>query len=164
MNTFKYIPSASIYANNDFFCIDTESGYIGKRPDPDVPSVFCAPNVSNVELGNIILSALSKSRCIPRDEAIAFGNFTDVVQKYKIWVEETMAAYGYKTKAAMFKKMEHCSISLIDGTIKILPLKHVKLEAWEGFDDASRVVLIPHFSSPEEIGAAVRVAIQRCKN
>jgi hypothetical protein len=92
-------------------------------------------------------------------------DYKKVGERYAAWVKALMERYGYKTKRAMFKNMEHCGVTLSEGVIRIVPMRHVKPEAWEGLgkDDAGRVEL-PAASSPAEIGAALRLAFSRCTN
>ena len=63
----------------------------------------------------------------------------------------------------MFKDMKDISINLWDGLITISPSHHEKLDSWsgKGLTEADKVKL-PASSSPEEIGAGLRLALRRC--
>lgn len=74
-----------------------------------------------------------------------------------------MDRYGYKTKRALFKDMKHSIIHLTHGEITISPMRHEKLEAWEGLE-LSENVIITVDNSPSEIGEGLRLALTRCKD
>ncbi|MCM3774398.1 contact-dependent growth inhibition system immunity protein [Priestia aryabhattai] len=54
-----------------------------------------------------------------------------------------------------------CHAKVVDGVLTLDPNRHDKLEAWEGLGDDAKVIL-PSDSSEAEIGAALRVALDRC--
>ncbi len=105
-----------------------------------------------------------KSRFITpqqRAENPLFFDFRLVGENYKKWVDGLLVQFGYKTKQALFKKMILCHAKVVDGVLTLEPNRHDKLEAWEGLGDDETVVL-PFDSSEAEIGAALRVALDRC--
>lgn len=154
---------AEAYENQDFINISTFS-YCGIRTrDPDGENLLLSKNTSNEELGQAALLALSKSRKIKESEYIYFDN-NNISQRYNNWVANLMDKYGYKTKRALFKKMMRCPIEIRDGVLTISPSIHEKLEGWGGDDfTESNKVILPINSSPEEIGAGLRLAFSRCR-
>ena len=154
---------AEAYENQDFINISTFS-YCGIRArDPDGENLLLSKNASNEELGQAALLALSKSRKIAQSEIATFFDRDNVNQRYNNWVANLMDKYGYKTKRALFKKMMQCSIEIRDGVLTISPSIHEKLEGWGGGLPKSDDVVLPINSSPEEIGAGLRLAFSRCR-
>ena len=155
---------AHVYKNQDFIEVETFSGYRSRTSDPDGVQRLLPLGVSNEELGQVTLLALSKSRIIDVSEIGTFFNIDNVMKRYNAWVADLMAKYNYKTKRALFKKMMRCSIEISDGRLTISPSCHEKLEAWsgKGISDDDRVVLSVN-STTEEIGAGLRLALSRCR-
>lgn len=162
---FKQGLNASAMFNGDFYSVKTYSGNGLLRADPLGSKHLLQPIVSDQELGTSVLDALSKSRRISLDE---YGDYFDhdvSNEQYKNWITEMMESYGYRSKRQLFKKMLSCSICMLDGEITIQPSSHVKLDSWSG-DGISETdnVVIPADSSPEEVGAALRLAFSRCRS
>jgi CDI immunity protein len=167
---------ASIKSNNDFIDIYTRSGYSGGlNADYQSKEHLLPLDVSDAELGAALRDALAHSRFVlgsPRTDVwvhpdveydMELCDLNKGVQRYKDWIARLMAAYGYKTKRALFKDMKNCSVDLREGMISISPFFHEKLEAWSGEgitkeDD----VHIPEICSDAELGAAIRLALSRC--
>ena len=155
---------ATVYKNQDFILVVTFSGYNRRTSDPDGIQILLPLDVSDEELGQATLLALSKSRIIDVSEIGTFFNIDNVMKRYDAWVADLMAKYNYKTKRALFKKMMQCSVEIRDGRLTISPSCHEKLEAWsgEGISDDDDVVLSVN-STTEEIGAGLRLAFSRCR-
>ena len=155
---------ATVYKNQDFIEVETFSGYSRRTSDPDGIQILLPLDVSDKELGQATLLALSKSRIIDVSEIGTFFNIDNVMKRYDAWVADLMAKYNYKTKRALFKNMMRCYVEISDGILTISPSWHEKLEAWsgEGISDNDKVVLSIN-STTEEIGAGVRLAFSRCR-
>lgn len=156
---------ASVYYTKEFLCLDTYSGLGRAGRDPVFPSRLLSPDAEDKFVGEQILQALSDSRTLNiLEERVAFFDLEKGKKQYAAWVAMLMEKYGYKNKKALFKDMKNCGIHLVNGSITISPTRHEKLEAWgrtkgDGIDD----VVLPVGSSPEEIGVALRLALDRCK-
>jgi hypothetical protein len=85
----------------------------------------------------------------------------DYKTNYPVWVNALMERYGYKTKRALFKNMKNVGIANKNGVLTFTPRHHYRLEGWEGVRGDAKVV-IPATSTPEEIGAALRLALSYC--
>jgi hypothetical protein len=162
--------------NQDFFCIETYSGYGGGTDrDPKGSQSLLPSDASNESVGAALLEALSRSRFVlpePRKDVwihpaatfdLELSDYELSAERYKTWIADLMHRYGYKTKRVLFKDMNSCTIECDDGFITIQPSHHDKLEGWgrekgDGIED----VVIPADSSPEAIGAALRLAFSRC--
>lgn len=156
---------AVAYENQDFINIGTFSGFRIKTGDPNGEELTLSKNVSNKELGQAALLALSKSRIIDQSEIATFFDRDNVSKRYDSWVGNLMEQFGYKTKRALFKNMMQCSLEIRDGFLTISPSYHEKLEAWgggKGLTESDNVVLSVN-SSAEEIGAGLRLAFSRCR-
>ena len=155
---------ATVYKNQDFIEVETFSGYSRRTSDPDGIQILLPLDVSDKELGQATLLALSKSRIIDVSEIGTFFNIDNVMKRYDAWVADLMAKYNYKTKRALFKNMMRCYVEISDGILTISPSWHEKLEAWsgEGISDDDKVVLSVN-STTEEIGAGLKLAFSRCR-
>ena len=155
---------ASIYKNQDFIEVKTYSGYRMTTSDPDGIQKLLPLDVSDEELGQVTLLALSKSRVIDVSEIGTFLNRDNIKNRYDAWVADLMAKYNYKTKRALFKNMMQCSVEIRDGILTISPSCHEKLEGWgdKGLTKDDDVVLSVN-STTEEIGAGLRLAFSRCR-
>ena len=155
---------ATVYKNQDFILVVTFSGYRSRTSDPDGIQILLPLDVSDEELGQATLLALSKSRIIDVSEIGTFFNIDNVMKRYDAWVADLMAKYNYKTKRALFKNMMRCYVEIRDGCLTISPSWHEKLEAWsgEGLTEDDDVVLSVK-STTEEIGAGVKLAFSRCR-
>ncbi|MFK8258177.1 contact-dependent growth inhibition system immunity protein [Erwinia sp. AnSW2-5] len=131
--------------NKDFICIDTWSGYRSSRRDPKGAQHLALHNVSDSELGAILLDALAHSRFVlpPRSGRDVWVHpevtydaelydFDLSLKNYNQWVSDLMLSQGYKTKRTLFKGMKSCSIECCEGVITIRPSFHEKAEAWSG--------------------------------
>ena len=154
---------AAAISNGDFICVDTYSGYRGMQRDPQGKQHLLAPDASNEALGFALLDALAHSRAIAIEEIPAYFNYERCIAQYAEWVKNLMQRYGYKSKRALFKNMMSCGVDSKHGVITIRPSNHSKLEGWNG-DGISKEdhVVISTNKSPEEIGAALRLAFSRC--
>lgn len=155
-------PCVSANDNGDFISIHSYSGYRLAFIDPEAPEYLSNTNISNEDLGLIIIEALKKSRFLPYEEACALESKFDQ-DYYSNWVKNLMSQYGYKTKRALFKNMRNCNIDCHQGIITIRPSHHEKLEAWSGQGISERdYVKVLENKSPAAIGAALRLAFSRC--
>jgi len=155
--------AASAVNNVDFILVETYSGYSNVYVDPQGKRIYLEPDVDNLTLGQAVLEALNASRIIPAEEAYDFGDFGWRSNMYKEWIQSAMNKFGYKTKRALFKNMDNCGIKMLGDKITMHPRHHEKLEAWSATENGDKDnVIIPADSSPEEIGAALRLAFSRC--
>lgn len=162
MNKPVHTPAASIKINEKFICIRSNSGYRSYNADPDVPSWLFELDATDEALGQALLDALSKSRQIDITEIETFFDLAKTEHDYNQWIDDMMARYGYKTKRALFKNMENCMVRVYGQQIHIMPMYHVKLDAWDGTGDKSMRVEISVDAEPKLIGQAIRLALSRC--
>jgi hypothetical protein len=163
MNPPKKRAWADAYQNQDLISVSTCSGYRSCAYDPQGKDTLLDINVGDDVLGRAVLESLARSRFLTLAEVPAFFDCRQYPIRYAAWVQSLMKAYKYKTKSALFREMESCNIESCDGIIRITPMRHKKLEAWgRDKDDGIEDVLIPAGSSPERIGAALRLGFSLC--
>ncbi|TDB61618.1 MULTISPECIES: contact-dependent growth inhibition system immunity protein [Photorhabdus] len=162
---FKQGLNATAMFNGDFYSVKTYSGNGLLRADPLGSKHLLQPIVSDQELGKAVLDALSKSRIISLDECGDYFDHDVSNEQYKNWITKMMEFYGYRSKRQLFKKMLSCGICMLDGQIMIRPSRHEKLDGWseDGISESDHVVISAD-SSPEEVGAALRLAFSRCRS
>ncbi|EEZ4403502.1 TPA: CdiI family contact-dependent growth inhibition immunity protein [Escherichia coli] len=155
---------ASVYCTKEFLLIETQSGFGRTSSDPLFPPHLLQLDANDQCVGEAVLQALSNSRTLVNlEDRIVFFDREKGKEKYTAWIEMLMDRYGYKTKRALFKDMKHSIIHLTNGEITISPMRHEKLEAWEGLE-LSENVIITVDNSPSEIGEGLRLALTRCKD
>ncbi len=73
-----------------------------------------------------------------------------------------MRRYGYKTLREAYKNLNWCRAERSEGRISIRPHKRAKTEY---FDDLppDRTVVIPETRDAAALGAALRLALDRCE-
>jgi hypothetical protein len=165
---------AAVKTNSKFICIETGSGYRNGRRDPEGSQHLLGLDASDLELGRAVIDSLSKSRFIvaaPEDgvwihpEAtfdLAFYNYKKSGEHYQAWIDNLMARFGYRSRSALFKGMKSCLITDVEGQLTFEPMRHIKQEVWEGMRGEVESVVIATNSSPDEIGAALLLALGRC--
>lgn len=175
MNDVVKTTWADAGVNKEFIYVKTYSGYRSSRADPQGVEHHARPEISDQELGVVVLDALAHSRFVlpePRKDVwihpeatfdMDLYDYDLTSQRYDQWVSSTLERYSYKNKCALFKDMKKCSIESKGGQITIRPSHHEKLEAWSGKGlSESDYVIIPSGSSPSDVGAALRLAFSRC--
>jgi hypothetical protein len=161
----KFGQRAGALSNGDFVLIESYSGYRISAVDPQGAQHLLPPDASDESLGTALLDALDRSRFLTLDEARAFFDLKRIEEQRAGWTESLMTHCGYKTKRSLFRNMMNCGIVKVGDSITLEPMIHDKLQAWRGHrpeDDIDDVV-IPAASSPSEIGAALRLALSRCR-
>ncbi len=154
----------SVSSTKDFLSVDTYSGLGMVGRDPLFPPNLLPPDTDDQTIGEAVLIALSNSRTLSLEESADFFDLEKGKERYAAWIAMLMERYGYKTKRALFKDMKRCSIHCLNDVITISPTRHEKLEAWGGTGrGGSDKVILPVNSPPSEIGAALRLALSRCK-
>jgi hypothetical protein len=152
--------NAAVHCNHRFISISTRSGAGILGIDLQGAHHLLSPDASDEALGHALLDALSKSRRISSQEDPAFSG-QGLEESNKIWRQQLMDQYQYKNRQQLFKNMVRCGIRLADGFITMKPLRHEGLEGWGGMDPALNIVLSGE-ASPATVGAALRLALDRC--
>ncbi|HEY6169442.1 MAG TPA: contact-dependent growth inhibition system immunity protein [Verrucomicrobiae bacterium] len=163
MNEVKKRPSAQALKNDDFFSISTLSGYRRMRRDPQGKSHLLPPDASDEAIGSAVLDALAHTRLIKLEEAAEFFDYELCKQQGAQWVDAMVQRYGYKSRRALFKDMQCCGIESTEGLITISPMRHETLERFgREKGDGIVEVKVSADSTPQQIGAALRLGFSRC--
>ena len=73
-----------------------------------------------------------------------------------------MQRYGYKNKREAYKNMDWCEAERSEGKISIQPHQRDKPEYFRDLPP-EKTVLIPETDDAETLGAALRLALDRCE-
>jgi hypothetical protein len=156
----------SLHYNIDFLEINTRSicpclsNTIAE--DPKGIGIYTKDVSNNRVIGESTLKVLSKSRILDVNSPdVDDFLFSSIRKRYNANINCKMQKYDYKTKTAMLKNMQLCYVEQTSETITFIPLKHDKLEGYDGMDKIFNV-MISAGSSLEIIGAAVKYSIVRC--
>ncbi|PHM72341.1 contact-dependent growth inhibition system immunity protein [Xenorhabdus sp. KJ12.1] len=156
--------NASISFNGDFYYVRTLSGYRLLVADHEADTLYLAKDASDKDLGFTVRQALSKSRLVdPEDDDFFHRDRIEI--RSKKWIAEVMEKWGYKTKRALFKKMNKCFVKRLEDEITITPEAHEKLDTWgaKGMSADCNITL-PDNVTDEELGKAIKEAFTRCKS
>jgi hypothetical protein len=165
--------------NQDFFCIETSSGYgEGSRIDPKGVQHLLDASIDEKSLGHAVLDALNRSRGLvlgaPRvgsvyPPGVEFDadlyDYKKNIERDAIWKKSLMERYGYKSVRELFKQLMNCDIERANGQITITPFRREGTEGWHSLSKKRGEppdLVIPATSTPAEIGAALRLAFSRC--
>ena len=81
---------------------------------------------------------------------------------YRNWQKDFMRRYGYKTKREAYENMDWCKAERSPGNISIKPHKRDKPEYFRDLP-MDRTVVISAADNAAKIGAALRLALDRCE-
>jgi hypothetical protein len=164
MNATKLLPFtqwADVHRTERFVCIAQLSGYRIIQLEDDGYVIYLEPDASNEALGRTLLEALARSRFIfPPDPA--FSESERYMRCYRNWQKDFMQRYGYKTKRDAYKNMDWCRVKRSEGKISIQPHQRDKPEHFRNLPP-EKTMVIPATDDPEAVGAALRLALDRCE-
>lgn len=156
---------AAIYANPDFILVQACAGLRRFRTNPEKSPFLLAPNATNSEIGQAVLSALDNYKQLAEKEIGTFFDLENVERDYTNWVTNLVEKFKYKNRKALFQSMKHCTVNRENGTITFQPTRHEKLEAWSGTGiKREDFVAIQASDSLEEVGKAATTAMERCND
>jgi len=163
--TKKHIPfakTATIHKSQKFISIEALSGASGLkyREEPGY-RVYLAPEAANEALGQALLAALDRSRFIDPSEH-EFYEPGRAMRAYENWQKDFMMRCGYKSKRDAYKSMDWCLAKASGQTITIQPHRRNKPGSWRSLP-ADRTVEISATTNEAALGAALRLALERCE-
>lgn len=154
---------AAIYANDEFICFQTFSGFRSSAMDLEGKTILVKPDDAPHILGQALHDALLASRFLRADELDAFFSIELGKERYETWVAGLMRRYEYSSRRGLFKRMKRCSVEQSGGVTTLRPLRHEKLESWSGNGiDSNDHVQLSDSSSFVELGQGVLLALSRC--
>jgi hypothetical protein len=164
MSATKVLPFtqwADVSRTERFICVESLSGYRIIQPEDDGYVLYLTPDANQDTLGRAVLDALGRSRFIfPPDPA--FSEAERYMKCYHDWQKDFMQRYGYKTKRDAYRNMDWCRVKRSEGKISIQPHQRDKPEYFRDLP-AERTVVLPATDDAETIGAALRLALDRCE-
>jgi CDI immunity protein len=144
-----------------FISVQPLSGYRIIQPEDDGYVIYLAPDASDEALGGALLETLARSRFIfPPDPN--FSEAERYLRCIRNWEEDFTLRYGYKTKRDAYKNMDWCETARSEGKISIKPHKRDKPEYFRSLP-SEKTVIIPATDDPVAVGAALRLALNRCE-
>jgi hypothetical protein len=161
----EFVARASIEANANYVWVRTHS-------ESGLSRIDYAAGISRFDrgvpadiLGQAVLDALGKSRRVGIDELRLLTEGLGIVERSRLWDQDEMAVLGYKTLRTMYKDMISVMIRRPPDAIVFTPLRHSKLQAWEGFAEGDKdheEVVIDAGAMAGSVGEAALVALSRC--
>lgn len=154
---------ASVSCNESFYEVTTMSRGMLRYGDPDAPRHYLPPDTDDATLGKTLRIALAASKTVSLPEFQKIFH-SGIVQK--VAAERDAAAmqrYGYKSRRAMYKKKDNCSVSAYDGIIEISPSHHHGIDGYSADKRTGPFPLsVPDTATDAELGAAIREGFRRC--
>jgi CDI immunity protein len=167
MSTMSLVPitfrkTAEIYRSAKFISVETLSGVPGLMYREDEPyRVYLDSDAASELIGRTLLAALDKSRFVDNTEP-QFFDPDRATRVYENWEKDVMQRYRFKSKRDAYKTMDWCEGQMFDGKIRIEPHRRGSPGSWRSLPPEQRVV-IPATGDADAVGAAVRLALERCE-
>jgi hypothetical protein len=79
------------------------------------------------------------------------------------WLLALMERYRCRTMRSFLTRMRRCDIVMHDGLLVLMPTRHCRLDGWICLSQESALIL-PTDGSNAELGAALRLGLERCIN
>jgi hypothetical protein len=153
---------ANVHRTERLISIEPLSGYRMAYREDEGHVVYLPPNASDDVLGQTLLQALERSRFVwPADEPDLFKP-ERYMQRYRNWQKDFMRRDSYKSKREAYKNMDWCKAERSQGNISIKPHKRDKSEHFRDLP-MDRTVVISAADNAARIGAALRLALDRCE-
>ena len=137
------------------------SGYNSTSMDFDRPDFTFDLGASDEALGEGLLTALSNSRPLSKeeDEAVWIRGMDD----YNAWVKRLMKTHGHKTKGDMMKPFFSCTVDKEKEGYLFAPTHQRALNGWEGNEKTkANKFTIPLTATAAEMGVALRRCLALC--
>ncbi|MGX8282129.1 CdiI family contact-dependent growth inhibition immunity protein [Xanthomonas oryzae pv. oryzae] len=156
---------ANICFNGNFYRFVTMSKGVLWYADPGMQTKYLDPDVADSELGCLLRVTLAASRQVSVEDFHKILNSRIVQERAKEQEKWEMKNYGYKTKKAMLRSMDSCSVSALveSEEIKIQPMHQKSLDGYTARKDTGPFPLfVPNTATDAELGAALREGFKRC--
>ena len=154
---------AEIHRTERFISFEPLSGYSLVVREDEGYVIYLPPDAGDDALGAALLKVLDKSRFILPDDDPNLLEWRRYRKCGQNWHKDVMRRYGYKTKRDLYKHMNWCRAKRSEGTISIQPhQRRDKPGEWRWLPPEQKVV-IPATRDAAAVGAALRLALDRCE-
>ena len=148
---------ADVARTERFIRIVPLSGYRLIQHEYDAYVIYLEPHASDETLGRALLDTLERSRFIPACPAFSEA------EKYMRYYWQKDFTQRYKTKREEYKNMDWCRAKRSGGKIEIHPHQRDMPEYFLDLPP-EKTVVITATANAEAVGAAARLALNRCEN
>jgi hypothetical protein len=152
---------ASVHRNDKFILIATVSGYRSSILDYQGVAHHLDLKASDEQLGQALADAMQYSRFVLPEEDPELYDYERLRERYSSWWKGLMRRYRYTSRRNLLKDMMYCLSERVGGEISFRPFRHAATQEWHGLPDES-TVRVSAKSSAGEIGAVLRLALDRC--
>jgi hypothetical protein len=153
---------AEINRTDRFISIEALSGYSLLQRDDNSFIAYLDPDVTDDTLGFALLEIFRQSRYIWPDDEPDFLDADRYLRCYRRWQRDFMLRYGYESLHEAYANMDWCRARKAEGTISIQPHKRDEPEYFMDLPP-ERTVMIAETTDVFAVGAAVRLALERCE-
>jgi hypothetical protein len=139
------------------------SGYGHYMVDESLEVIYLEPEATETALGRALVRSLNASRFIhPHDEP-AFFKGERLNAAFEGWHRDLLKRGSYETEREAYKQMRYCLVKRMEGKISIRPHEgDPEPRFWRDLPD-EETVIIPATRDPAVLGAALTLALSRCK-
>ena len=152
---------ADVKATEAFVAFQTLSGHGLIRPEAGRAPTFVDRRADDRAIGEALLTALAGSRNIVPYTDPEFENPENYARAYEETREAIFRRTDKKTKREAYEDMGWCRVRRSEGKIRIRPAPPDGVGKWGALPEDMNVV-IPATDDPVVVGAALRLAIERC--
>jgi hypothetical protein len=117
-------------------------------------------SASDEDLASALLDSLSHSRFLPGADDPELFDHRKAQMRFFRWAEELGRRCGCSKNEAM-KHLMNCGVERVNGEISVEPSQRVTLDGWAALEP-EHIIRIPEDSPSAEIGAALRLGLDRC--
>jgi len=161
-NQIPFNKGATIYKSDKFICIESLSGASAMMyRDNHGYGIYLQLDATDETLGQVLIAALDRSRFVPWSER-EFFDANRAKRAYENWQKDFMTRYGYKSKRDAYKNMDWCRAKISEEKISIEPHRRDTPGSWKSLP-RDRTVVIAETRDVKAVGAALRLALDRCE-
>lgn len=160
VSPFEPTATARLTQNGEWL-IDSSACYRTSTPDEAGYKAVRLEPVADDVLGVTLRNALNQSRLLTLEEAKAMFARENSESRYERWVAWAMVELGATNRKRLFEQMRRCHVVRRLDVIEISPMRKTRGEGWVGLDDPHVIVRCHVTGSDNEVGHALRFAMDR---
>lgn len=149
--------TASVYANSDFFCIESCAGYRSVVDERIV--AFLPREASDSDIGNAVLSALAAYRVVPVPDHAEFFSATRVEMRLTEWEQDLSARAGYKSTRNLYRGLKLVAVQLSDSEVT---MSSTVRDRKRGFTGNGFSLTVASTLGAAVVGDSVKRALEEC--